>query len=679
MQLLYSRSDRRFVQTTRASSGLSVADFVLLRGFDFDMQSPPVLLSERSTSPSFSAFQVAKQVGISHGSATSTVGMLPLPDAMHWPERPMTLKRVQCAFTLAHEMMPSLSSGRSARASTEAAMSAAPSIDVKAELPTVLTLLGLQWRPNWADTLRRSGVAALREVLLEARKRWLKLYFGAEDFSFSGSAQLLTAQYSKEAYASHDLVEHAQLDVRQQLSPLLSTDDDDTRTGQPMDELQLPELCHIVCMLLQFEAFAVYTAQWSVACSTSTASLLASPGPGSFRRMSVAANRRASKIFAKHAKPVHSSSDTDLKRASSTPVHGTVGASGNGSTAAVQAVHGSPPAAEADGGSAAEDAATEEGSTSNNQALSSGGALLSIPDEAQTGASSPGRGGLFDEGSSLSSGPSVRQSCRLPHGLVFLGGACGPTSWRRDLAIPELGAAKIPFFNPQVEEWSPELVDVEAAKKAEAGTLLFVISERTRSIASMIEAAEHITAGERHVVLVIRMVPEAAIGREDVSTVAASTQDSSSPVRQPRRPAAATDLTGLTASEQKDLNRGRTYLADIAERHGVRVFDRVDTAVQHLVQEYSFTWSPLDDACVESPRRRRGATRDSSMDSDAFAVQVASGESPMGSPRNMKAATSASAPAAPPAVPGSRLAAKLPPAAPPAVLEASIAAAPAHD
>ncbi len=593
------------------------------------MQSPPALRSERSTSPSFSASQVAKQVGISHGSATSTVGMLPLPDAMHWPERPMSLSRVERAFQLVRGMVPS------------AAESAGPpSIDVKTELPTVLTLLGLQWRPNWADTLRRSGVAALREVLLEARKRWLKLYFGAEDFSFSGSAQLLTAQYSKEAYAAPDLYEHSQLDVRQQLSPLLSTDDDDQRTGQPMDAVQLPELCHIVCMLLQFEALAVYTAQWSVACSTSTASLLASPGPGSFRRLSMASSRRMSKVFARPK--VRSSQAPLVEQLSSTPPNGSPGASGSGdSSEQTSGTHAAPVRGEYAHAPAAHAASAGDDSGCDTENSSSRDALASQEDNAA--ARSSGGGGLFpDEDDASSSEPSIHQNCRLPHGLVFLGGACGPTSWRRDIAIPALGAAKIPFFNPQVEEWSPELVDVEAAKKAEAGTLLFVISERTRSIASMIEAAEHITAGQRHVVLVIRMVPEAAIGRDEVSTVAASTQDSSSPVRQAKRPSPMTDLTGLTASEQKDLNRGRTYLADIAERHGVRVFGTVDAAVKYLVKEYSFTWNPSDEVSMESSPQN-GLQRESSCESGAMAVKVSTGDSFTVGPGEGATSSSASA------------------------------------
>ena len=33
---------------------------------------------------------------------------------------------------------------------------------------------------------------------------------------------------------------------------------------------------------------------------------------------------------------------------------------------------------------------------------------------------------------------------------VFLGGACNPTTWRQDIAMPMLDAAGISYYNPQV-------------------------------------------------------------------------------------------------------------------------------------------------------------------------------------------------------------------------------------
>jgi hypothetical protein len=38
---------------------------------------------------------------------------------------------------------------------------------------------------------------------------------------------------------------------------------------------------------------------------------------------------------------------------------------------------------------------------------------------------------------------------------VFLGGSCNPTMWRKDVAIPAFEKFGVPFYNPQVENWSP--------------------------------------------------------------------------------------------------------------------------------------------------------------------------------------------------------------------------------
>jgi hypothetical protein len=46
-------------------------------------------------------------------------------------------------------------------------------------------------------------------------------------------------------------------------------------------------------------------------------------------------------------------------------------------------------------------------------------------------------------------------------------------------------------FNPQVEEWSPELVALEAAAKDRARCLVFVVDNQTRSLASMLEVGGH--------------------------------------------------------------------------------------------------------------------------------------------------------------------------------------------
>jgi hypothetical protein len=132
---------------------------------------------------------------------------------------------------------------------------------------------------------------------------------------------------------------------------------------------------------------------------------------------------------------------------------------------------------------------------------------------------------------------------------VFLGGSCDPTTWRADLAVPELLAAGIAFFNPQISDWAPELIALEASAKERCLVLLFVIDGRTRAIASMLEATEYILSG-RSVVLVIEEIP------------------------------ANTRIDGdlIEGRQQKDLNRARAFLCDIAARHQryCDVFDSVE-------------------------------------------------------------------------------------------------------
>ncbi|VVC92487.1 unnamed protein product [Leptidea sinapis] len=86
---------------------------------------------------------------------------------------------------------------------------------------------------------------------------------------------------------------------------------------------------------------------------------------------------------------------------------------------------------------------------------------------------------------------------------VFLGGSCNPTTWRSDIAIPMLNKMGITYFNPQVDDWSTELLEVEHRAKAEARALLFVLASETRAVAACVEAA-HLAAAPRDLLLVLR-------------------------------------------------------------------------------------------------------------------------------------------------------------------------------
>lgn len=138
---------------------------------------------------------------------------------------------------------------------------------------------------------------------------------------------------------------------------------------------------------------------------------------------------------------------------------------------------------------------------------------------------------------------------------VFLGGACGSTEWRTSITVPILISKGVTFYNPQVEEWRPDMVVVEAIVKERCAVLLFVVGEETRGVASMIEAAQYICEG-RHVVLVLKDTKVGSmIEGEQVSV-----------------------------SEARDLNRGRAYLADVAQRWAVPTFNAVEEATRAVVE-----------------------------------------------------------------------------------------------
>ena len=51
-------------------------------------------------------------------------------------------------------------------------------------------------------------------------------------------------------------------------------------------------------------------------------------------------------------------------------------------------------------------------------------------------------------------------------------------------------------------------------------------------------------------------------------------------------PGASIGGTPLSAGEIKDLNRGRTYLHDVARRHKCVVFSKVEDAVEEIVRRW---------------------------------------------------------------------------------------------
>lgn len=139
---------------------------------------------------------------------------------------------------------------------------------------------------------------------------------------------------------------------------------------------------------------------------------------------------------------------------------------------------------------------------------------------------------------------------------VFLGGACNPTTWRADVAIPFLRQTGTDFYNPQVTDWDPSLVRREAEAKARAGVLLFHVTDDTRGTASMVEAAALVATQPRKVVLVM--------GGD-------------------MQPGRVVEGEAIGPQEAKALNRARAYLREVAREHGVFVYGSLEGGLREAV------------------------------------------------------------------------------------------------
>ncbi|XP_042148439.1 uncharacterized protein LOC8051690 isoform X2 [Ixodes scapularis] len=155
---------------------------------------------------------------------------------------------------------------------------------------------------------------------------------------------------------------------------------------------------------------------------------------------------------------------------------------------------------------------------------------------------------------------------------VFLGGSCNPTTWRKDVAIPKLKAYGISYYNPQVTQWIPELIELENQAKENAKVMFFVIDNQTRSVACMIETA-HIAGTQRKLILILneQSPPGSLVLGEPISE-----------------------------KEYVDLKQGRDYLRDIVQMQGIPVFQGIQEALEVTNKVLKEELRPQD---VRPPRR----------------------------------------------------------------------------
>lgn len=138
---------------------------------------------------------------------------------------------------------------------------------------------------------------------------------------------------------------------------------------------------------------------------------------------------------------------------------------------------------------------------------------------------------------------------------VFLGGACGSTTWRENFmrVLDENGIA---YYNPQVLEgrWHEGLIHVERIEKEEkCNVLLFVIGKETRAIASMVDASYYVGLDNNR----------------DNNRVLLVVEDC--------------DRENKSQDEWNDINQGRKYLRDMAINRRVPCFVDLKDALACII------------------------------------------------------------------------------------------------
>ena len=163
---------------------------------------------------------------------------------------------------------------------------------------------------------------------------------------------------------------------------------------------------------------------------------------------------------------------------------------------------------------------------------------------------------------------------------VFLGGTQS-SQWRENIAIPILNQQNLSYPNSTngYEILDNKIVtdyDVLQWKQMmdNSKVILFVITNDSRSLTTMILAAHYIAIG-KNMVLCVQQLPEenCHVGNETVSIILIGW--------------IVAKYCCVQLSEQaiKDYNRGRVYVVDMAKRKQIPVFEDIREAVQCVVSK----------------------------------------------------------------------------------------------
>jgi len=72
---------------------------------------------------------------------------------------------------------------------------------------------------------------------------------------------------------------------------------------------------------------------------------------------------------------------------------------------------------------------------------------------------------------------------------VFLGGTCNKSTWREEL-IPMLDNIGVKYFNPVVDDWTPECQQEERRQRIECDFCLYCITKEMTGVYSIAEVVQ---------------------------------------------------------------------------------------------------------------------------------------------------------------------------------------------
>ncbi len=69
---------------------------------------------------------------------------------------------------------------------------------------------------------------------------------------------------------------------------------------------------------------------------------------------------------------------------------------------------------------------------------------------------------------------------------VFLGGTCNGSTWREEL----IAMLEVEYFNPVVEDWTPECMEEELRQREQCDICLYVITPKMTGVYSIAEVVD---------------------------------------------------------------------------------------------------------------------------------------------------------------------------------------------